>query len=102
MKIPKQIRKYCPYCKKHTIMKVVEVKKRDRGTLKRGSKERARKRGLNRGAGNKGRYSKGAISKWKMYNKKQSKKTDLRFICSVCKKAINQSKGIRTKKLQIA
>ncbi|NJE79630.1 50S ribosomal protein L33, partial [Thermococcus sp. GR4] len=28
MKYPKQIRTYCPFCKKHTIHKVEKVKKR--------------------------------------------------------------------------
>jgi ribosomal protein L44E len=82
-------------------MKVFSSKKKNRSALKRGSKQRAMMRGLNRGSGNKGRFSKGALSSWKRYNKKSSKKTDLRYKCSVCGKTVCQSHGIRTKRLEL-
>ncbi|MBI5389751.1 50S ribosomal protein L44e [Candidatus Woesearchaeota archaeon] len=100
MKLPKIIKRYCPYCKKHTSHKASQNKKRQASSLKHGSKYRARLRGRARGAGNLGRYSKPAVTKFKMTGKKQTKKTDFRYECSVCKKSHMQSAGIRAKKVE--
>lgn len=100
MKIPKTVKRYCPYCRKHTEHKVSQTKKKSPSSLKKGSKYRARKRGLARGTGNLGRYSKPAISKFKMAGKKTTKKTDFRYQCSVCKKTHTQAKGVRTKRVE--
>ncbi len=104
MKIPKKIRRYCPYCKKHQETAVSLAKQMGRNKkhpMSRGARSRLRKRGLDRGHGNKGRTSKGSLSKWKMYNKKSSKKVDLRFKCSVCGKISVQKKGFRAKKAEM-
>lgn len=101
MKIPKVIKRYCPYCRKHTEHKVSQTKKKAASSLKKGSKYRARDRGLARGTGNRGRYSKPAISNFKMTGKKNTKKTDTRYTCSVCKKTHVQKKGVRTKKVEL-
>lgn len=101
MKIPKQIKRLCPFCRKHTTHKVTQAKKRTRGTarpLSRGSKVRIHKRSQDMGIGNHGRYSK--PPKPKMTGKKQTKKTDFRYECSVCKKQHVQKKGIRAKKVE--
>lgn len=96
MKIPKKVKRYCPYCKKHTEHKVTQAKTgHQRGTLKRGSPVRAKKRGLNRGKGNLGRYSKPAITKWKRKSK-STKKTNLVYTCMVCGKSTVQKKGKRS------
>jgi len=100
MKLPKTMRRYCPYCKKHTQHKVALNKKRNPRSMTYGSKLRARRRGQARGIGNMGRYSKPAITKFKMTGKKSSKKTDLRYECSECKKQHTQSKGFRAKKIE--
>jgi len=100
MKIPKTIMKYCPYCKKHTQHKVFQSKKKKPSSLSYGSKYRAKKRGKARGQGGHGRYSKPAVTSWKMAGKKQSKKTDLRYQCTVCNKSHVQSKGKRSKKVE--
>jgi large subunit ribosomal protein L44e len=100
MKIPKLQKTYCPKCKKHTEHKVSNAKKRTPGSTRPmgyGSKHRAKLRGV-RGAGSRGRYSRPPINKRKMMGKKTSKKTDLRFQCSSCKKIRTQNKGIRAKK----
>ncbi len=101
MKFPKTKKRYCPYCKKHTDHKVYMNKRKDASSLTYGSKVRARRRGKARGAGNRGRYSKPAVTKFKMTGKKQTKKTDLRYECSVCKKAHVQREGIRAKKVEL-
>jgi len=102
MKLPKSVKRYCPHCKKHTDQKVLQSKKRAPRSLSRGSKVRARKKGRARGTGNLGRYSKPAITKWKMTGKKASKKTDLRYECSVCKKQSVQRMGFRAKRIEFA
>lgn len=102
MKLPKTVKRYCPFCKKHTEHKVAQSKKKAPSSLSRGSKIRARKRGRARGTGNLGRYSKPAITKWKMTGKKSTKKTDFRYECSTCKKSHAQKKGFRAKKIEFA
>lgn len=102
MEIPKQVKKYCSHCKKHQIMQVSSAKQMGRNKehpMSRGARNRLRRRGLDRGYGNKGRTSKGALSSWKMYNKKGSKKTDLRFKCNVCGKIMVQGGGLRIKRV---
>lgn len=102
MKIPKTIKTYCPYCKKHTEHKVTINKKRTPSSLTYGSKIRAKKRGKARGYGNLGRYSKPAVTQFKMTGKKQSKKIDLRFTCMVCKKSHTISGGsFRAKRVEL-
>ncbi|NIA03736.1 MAG: 50S ribosomal protein L44e [Nitrospiraceae bacterium] len=101
MKIPKQIKKYCPYCKTVTTVKVVITKRKKASAMKHGNKYRARLRGKARGHGNLGRYSKRPITKWKKTGSKQTKKTDIKFVCTKCGKAFNQSSGIRAKKVEL-
>ncbi len=100
MKLPKAIMRYCPYCRKHTQHKVGQAKRGQASPLTYGSKIRARRRGLARGTGNMGRYSKPALTKFKMTGKKQTKKTDLRYTCTVCNKQHTQAQGFRIKKLE--
>jgi large subunit ribosomal protein L44e len=100
MKLPKQMKRYCPYCKKHTDHKVAQTKKGAPRSMSHGSKYRARLRGSARGTGNLGRYSKPAITKFKRTGKKPTKKTDLRYQCSACKKQHVQKKGFRAKRVE--
>jgi len=101
MKIPKTIKRFCKTCKKHTEHKVSQNKKKNASSFKRGSKVRARLRGRARGVGNLGRYSKPAVTKFKRTGAKQTKKTDLRYTCAVCKKASCQKSGIRSQKVEL-
>ena len=96
------MQRYCPFCKKKTSHKVVDVTSTGkRPATKRGSIQRAKKRGLGRGKGNLGRWgSKPAVSKYKRKSK-TNKKTNLRYTCSECNKSHYQKKGKRTGKLQI-
>ena len=101
MNFPTQINTYCPHCRKHTKHKVQQSKKRTRSTthpMSWGSRLRIRMRGQARGHGNQGRFSK--PPKPKMTGKKQTKRTDLRYECEVCKKQHMQKKGFRSKKLE--
>jgi len=102
MKVPKQVRRHCPNCKKHTQQKVTVNKARGRSSahpLSRGSTKRIQARGERRGFGNLGRYSK--PPKPKMTGKKMTKKTDLRYTCSECGRMFVQNKGIRAKKVEM-
>jgi large subunit ribosomal protein L44e len=102
MKIRKTMKRFCPYCRKHTETKVSLAKKKGRNAahpLTRGSVSRVKRRGLRRGAGNMGRFSK--PSKPKMSGKKLSKKTDFRYTCKVCNKTQTQGRGVRTKKVEL-
>ncbi len=101
MKLPKLVRRYCPYCKKHTEQKIVLVSSgHKRGTMKKGSPARARLRGRGRGYGNWGKYSKPAITSWKRKTK-STKKTNLIYTCQECKKSKIQKKGKRAGKVTI-
>ncbi len=103
VKIPKTIKRLCPYCKKHTEHKVTEAKRKGLSsvhTQSRDSKVRMRKRGQRRGFGNYGKTSRPAINSRKMYNKKQSKKIDLRYQCKECKKTQGPKAGFRAKRVE--
>lgn len=105
MIVPKNIKRFCPTCKKHTEQKVSNAKRKtpfSNHTQSHGSKPRqkGKHRGLNIGMGNRGKFSRGAMTKWKMSGKKQSKKTDLRFTCNVCKKTSVDHSSIRAKKVE--
>lgn len=101
MKIPKILKRYCKFCKKHTEQKVTQNKKKAARSMSHGSKVRARLRGDARGLGNLGRYSKPAVTKFKRAGAKSTKKTDLRYTCTVCKKTSCQAAGIRSKKVEL-
>jgi large subunit ribosomal protein L44e len=102
MKKPKKIKRYCPYCKKHTEQKVVLISSgHKRGTLRWGSITRAKLRGKGRGFGNLGKWgSKKAVTKFKRTTK-TTKKTNIMYTCQVCKKSKYQKKGLRTSKIQV-
>lgn len=103
MQIPKNVRRYCKYCKKHTLHKVTIVSSgHKRGSLKRGALERAKKRGLGIGYGNLGKWgSKPAVTAWKRKTK-GTKKTNLMYTCQECKKSTLQRKGTRAGKAVLA
>lgn len=101
MKLPKTVKRYCPFCKKHTEHKIAQAKKRTPGSarpLGKSAKKRAR---FGKGTGNLGtRGSKPPLTKFKMTGKKATKKTDLRLTCKECKKTHVHKKSFRTKRLE--
>lgn len=99
MKIKKATMRYCPYCKKHTSHKISQIKSgTKRGSLKWGSIQRASKRSVP-GTGNKNRWG-SKPAKPKRTGAKISKKTNIKYTCSICKKSKIQKKGIRAKKVE--
>ena len=104
MKAPKKRMHFCPRCRKHTEQIVSIAKNAGRNKthpMSRGSRIRMRLRGQDRGYGNKGRTSKGAVSSFSMSGAKTSKKQDLRFTCSICKKTSGIRNTFRAKKLEL-
>lgn len=90
MKFPKEVRIFCPYCRKHTLHTVEIAKKRPRRTLSQGQRRFLRK-------------MKGYGSFPKENPKGRGKpttKVDLRFKCKECGKKHMHGKGFRVKKLQ--
>ncbi|MFQ5531397.1 MAG: 50S ribosomal protein L44e [Candidatus Nanoarchaeia archaeon] len=99
MKIPKQTKRYCPYCKKKTEQKIKLVATGfKRGTLTRGSISRAKARGLGKGIGNKGRWGSRPPQAKHKRKTKTTKKTNLMYTCNKCGKSKYQKKGIRAGK----
>ena len=87
MKLPKETKRFCLKCKTHTTHKLKVEKNKGKNkthTMTSFSQIRMKLRGLTTGLGNMGARSRKAMNAWKRMNKKQSKKTDLRFICQTC------------------
>jgi len=90
MKIPKIQRRYCKTCRKHTEQKVEIAKRKPRSKMARGQRRFLRKM---KGYGSfpkenpKGR-------------EKATRKLDLRYLCSVCKKKQIVGEGFRSKKIE--
>jgi len=87
---PRKIKRYCPYCKKHTIHDVDKVKTRKAGELKQGQR---RFRRVMKGY-------RGFPRPKPEGREKTSKRIALKYKCSTCKKS-HQPSNIRTKKLDI-
>ena len=92
MLYPKKTRRYCPFCRKHTDHTVEAAKRRPR---RESTKSQRRFRRKMAGYGSfpkenpKGR-------------EKPTRKTDLRFTCTVCKKRHSIGEGFRVKKLEFS
>ncbi|MCD6108240.1 MAG: 50S ribosomal protein L44e [Thermoplasmata archaeon] len=90
MEKPRKIKTYCPYCKKHTIHEIERMKKKKASELKQGQR---RFRRVLRGYG-------GFPRPKPEGREKPTKRTALRYKCTVCGK-IHQPEGIRAKKFEI-
>lgn len=106
MKVPKEIKRYCKKCKKHTAHKVTLAKNKTPFSSHPmahggGTRQHAKHRGKEIGSGNCGRYSRPPVKSRKMMGKKLTKKTDFRYMCQVCKKTSTQAYGIRAKKVEL-
>ncbi len=87
MKYPKEIRTYCPKCKKHTLSKAKLVSKGKARPMAMGNRKHERKL---MGHGGKRAGEKTV--------KKQGKRQKIILECSVCKKKQERVIGTRTKK----
>ncbi|MAG27962.1 hypothetical protein CMI47_20750 [Candidatus Pacearchaeota archaeon] len=104
MKLPKETKRYCPTCKKHTKHKIDTAKQKSRSAarpLSRGGPVRAKARGLSSGKGNKGKWgSKPAVKSWKRKTKVTRRITVL-YKCADCGKAHGIKKAIRTGRVEV-
>ncbi len=103
MKIPKEIKRYCPYCKKHTSQLVSTQKQRSRSSahpLSRWGPSRVKARSYRSGYGNLGRFSKPAVKSWKRKTK-ITKRITLMYKCKVCNKMKGIKKAIRSSRIEI-
>ena len=87
MKFPKEIRVYCPFCKKHVLHKAKVASKGRPRTLAQGNRRHEEKL---RGHGGKRAGTKPV--------KKQGKRQVIVLTCSSCKKKHLKVVGTRTKK----
>lgn len=91
MIVPKKQKRYCPFCRKHTEHTVEEAKRRQRRQDTKSQRRFLRKM---KGYGSfpkenpKGR-------------EKPTRKMDLRYKCSGCKKSHTVGTGFRVKKLEL-
>jgi len=90
MKFPKEVRIYCPKCKRHTLHTVEISKKKPRRTLAHGQRRFLRKmKGY------------GSFPKENPKGREKSvKKVDLKFKCKECGTKHAHGKGFRIKKLE--
>ena len=90
MQKPRKIKRYCPYCKKHTTHNVERIKKRKASELKQGQRRFRRVTSGYRG-----------FPRPKPEGReKTSRRIALKYTCEVCKKS-HQPPSIRSKKFEI-
>jgi len=103
MKLPKETRRHCPTCKKHTVHKIDTAKQRARSSarpLSRWSPSRTKLRNYRTGKGNLGRFSKPAVKSWKRKTK-VTRRITVTYKCSVCGKMHNIKKAIRAGRIEV-
>jgi len=103
MKLPKQTKRYCPYCRKHTLQSISTAKQKARSSshpLSRWSPFRVKKRNYRSGFGNLGRFSKPAVKSWKR-KIKVTKRISVMYTCTICKKTKGIKKAIRSGRIEI-
>ncbi|MBM3230536.1 50S ribosomal protein L44e [Candidatus Pacearchaeota archaeon] len=103
MKLPKELKRYCLHCKKHTDQLVSVAKQRSRSAthpLSRGSQPREYLRGVRGGFGNQGKRSKKGAKDWKRKTK-TTKRITVLYTCKTCKKAKGSKSAIRSSRIEI-
>lgn len=94
MKIPKKTKRFCPYCKKHTEQKIIQVKFKPRPKTKKNALKLGVRRHARKTAGYHGSTSP------KVKPVKTSKKVNIIFQCSLCGKKHYKQHQIRSKKVK--
>ena len=90
MKMPRKVKRYCPYCKKHTLHEVERVKKKKASELKWGQRRFRRVTAGYRG-----------FPRPKPEGReKPTKRINLRYRCTECGKA-HQPPAFRAKKFEL-
>jgi len=102
MKLPKEVRRHCPYCREHNLHSVGTAKQKSRFAthhLSRGSPTRVKARSLH-GYGNWGKLSKKGAKDSKMKTK-VTKRITITYKCKKCGKIHNIKKAIRSGRIEI-
>ncbi|MFH1786748.1 MAG: 50S ribosomal protein L44e [archaeon] len=89
MKIKKNVNRYCPHCKKRTKQTIEEIKKRKASEMRQGQRRFRRVTAGYRG-----------FPRPKPDTGKQTRRRNLGYTCTVCKK-ISQRSFPRVKKFEI-
>ena len=103
MKLPKETKRYCPSCKKHTAQKISVVSQKARSAshpMSRWSRSRMMARGLRRGYGNKGKASKPGVKNWKR-KVKVTRRMKVLYTCKVCGKGKTIKKAMRAGRIEV-
>lgn len=96
MKLPKQVNKYCPSCKKHTAQKVIVEKTKPKPTTRKG----ALKWGVRHYAFVSSGY--GGSPRPVIHEKsKVTKKANLRFLCNTCGKSHFKQNPRRVRRVEL-
>jgi len=88
--MPKQVMCHCPFCKKHTKQNIERVRRGQASSLTHIARQKFRANGI----GNQGKFSKVPGGD------KPSKRLNLRYRCTICKKAHNRA-GFRAGKFEL-
>ncbi len=96
VKVPKEQRRYCPYCRQHTQHRVKEEKKGSASTLKKGHRRRQGK--IDKGYG--GFPYEDPAHRTRGQKNPLSKKMPLVLTCAECGKAHIAKKPLRTQHLE--
>lgn len=102
MKLPKEVKRYCPYCRKHTEQLVSTQKQKARSAahpMSRGSATRVKSRSL-RGIGNWGKLSKMGV-KDRRSKVKTTKRITIMYKCKVCNKQKGANSAVRVSRIVI-
>jgi len=91
MKMPKKIRTFCPYCKKHSVHEIEKVKKGRASSLSWIARQKKRKKS---GIGNSGKFSKVPGGD------KPTKKVFLKYTCTECKRS-HTREGFRVSRFEL-
>ena len=103
MKLPKETKRYCPHCKKHTSHSIATAKQRSRSSarpLSRWGASRVKSRHYKAGMGNLGRFSKPAVKSWKRKTK-VTRRITVEYKCKTCGKVHQIKKAIRAGRIEI-
>ncbi len=96
--MPKSVKRYCPSCKKHTLQNVTQNKSGGkRGAMSHGERRHQRRSGITGYGG----FPRPQPEKSARHRKKTSKKIDIRFLCTECKKKNTLKSTFRAKKFEI-
>ncbi len=98
MKLPEEMKRYCPSCNSHTLHKLKRVKTAGRGKAGLKKRDRHIRETLNHGYGG---SPKPLPANSNRYGVKTSQKIMIKYTCTKCKKAHQSTNPKRTKRFEL-